>query len=301
MQRYKSLVLPIALILGYFSRHLCAIWSVAVPYVIFAILVLTFSGVKLSTLRPSRFDLWLASFQVAGSIAAYGLLISVTHDEVIAQGTMMCVLCPVASSVTVVATMLGGDAMRTTTYTIIGNLLVAVVAPAYISLISNAGGHTLFISSFLLIFWKISLVIALPFILVWIIQKFLPTINSRIASVKQYSFYLWAFALLVTIGQTADFVFARWHDNRGYVFWLGLTSLIICALQFYIGKKIGVRYGNRTAGGQLLAQKNSAMGIWILNTFLNPVASVGMAYYSIWQNIYNSWQIYRSGRKQSDK
>lgn len=297
MQRYKSLVLPVALILGYFFRHLCAIMSVAVPYVIFAILVLTFSGVKLSTLRPSRLDLWIATFQMVGSIAAYGLLISVTHDEVIAQGTMMCVLCPVASSVTVVATMLGADAIRTTTYTIIGNLLVAVVAPAYISLISDAGGHTLFISSFLLIFWKISLVIALPFILVWIIQKFLPGINRRIASVKQYSFYLWAFALLVTIGQTADFVFARWQANSSNVFRLGLTSLTICAIQFYIGKKIGVRYGDRVAGGQLLAQKNSAMGIWILNTFLNPVASVAMAYYSIWQNIYNSWQIYRAGRK----
>lgn len=297
MQRYKSLVLPVALILGYFFRHLCAIMSVAVPYVIFAILVLTFSGVKLSTLRPSRLDLWIATFQMVGSIAAYGLLISVTHDEVIAQGTMMCVLCPVASSVTVVAAMLGADTKRTTTYTIIGNLLVAVMAPAYISLISDVEGHNDFISAFILIFCKIAMVIALPFIVVWFIQRFFPGINTRISAVKQYSFYLWAFALLVTIGQTADFVFARWHDNSNKVFLLGATSLAICALQFFAGKMIGHRFGDRVAGGQLLAQKNSAMGIWILNTFLNPVASVAMAYYSIWQNIYNSWQIYRAGRK----
>ena len=31
-------------------------------------------------------------------------------------------------------------------------------------------------------------------------------------------------------------------------------------------------------------------------TFLNPVASVSMAFYSIWQNIFNSYQIYRQSR-----
>ena len=47
------------------------------------------------------------------------------------------------------------------------------------------------------------------------------------------------------------------------------------------------------AGGQLLGQKNSAMGIWIANTYLLPLASVFPALYSIWQNLFNSWQMWR--------
>lgn len=108
------------------------------------------------------------------------------------------------------------------------------------------------------------------------------------------SFYLWSVALFVTIGQTIDFVVIHWNDNLANVIWLGIISLLICAGQFSLGKMIGKRYGDRIAGGQMLAQKNLAMGIWMLNTFLNPIASVGLAFYSIWQNLFNSWQIYRA-------
>lgn len=296
MQKYKSFVLPAALIVGYLFREICTILSVTIPYVIFAILVLTFSGVRLSSLKPNKFDLWIATFQTVVSISFYWIVMVITSDETVAQGTMMCVLCPVASSVTVVASMLGANPTRTTTYTIIGNLLVAVIAPIYISLISDADQNASFSSTFPLIFSKIAIVIALPFFMVLLLQKYFPTVNSRISKYKYLSFYLWAFALLVTIGQTADFVFMRWSENMNNVILLGMNSLLICALQFSVGRKKGKRYNHRIAGGQLLAQKNSAMGIWMLNTFLNPVASVAMAFYSIWQNIYNSWQIYRSSK-----
>lgn len=295
MQRYKSLVLPIALAGGYFLRQICALVSVTVPFVIFAILILTFSGVKLSRLRPAKLDLWIALFQVIISFVSYWTIMVLTLNEVIAQGAMMCVLCPVASSVTVVASMLGANPIRTTTYTIIGNLLVAFTAPVYISLITEPEGSSL-INSFILIFCKIAIVIALPFFVVLLLQRYLPGLNSRIAAYKHWSFYLWVFALFVTIGQTADFVVMRWHSDVRNVFWLGAVSLVICFTQFSAGRLIGKYYNDKVAGGQLLAQKNSAMGIWIINTFLNPIASVAMAFYSIWQNIFNSWQIYRKSK-----
>ncbi|MDE5796292.1 MAG: transporter [Muribaculaceae bacterium] len=295
MQRYKSLVLPIALIGGYFLRQICAMVSFLVPYVIFAILVLTFSGVKLSRLRPTKLDLWIVLFQIIVSFGSYQIVMALTSNEVIAQGAMMCVLCPVASSVTVVASMLGANPVRTTTYTIIGNLVVALTAPVYISLISETDGNSL-IDSLTLIFCKIAVVIALPFFVVLLLQKYLAAVNTKIATYKHWSFYLWAFALFVTIGQTADFVVMKWKGDVTNVFWLGAVSLVICFIQFSTGRLIGQHYNDKVAGGQLLAQKNSAMGIWIINTFLNPIASVSMAFYSIWQNIFNSWQIYRKSK-----
>ncbi len=296
MQRYKSLVLPIALVVGFLFRHLCAVLSVTVPYVIFAILVFAFSGVKLSRLRPAMLDFWLALFQAAVSFGLYWGMRMLTGNEVLSQGALICVLCPVASSVTVVASMLGANPERTTTYTIVGNLLVAVVAPVYISMIHHSASVS-FLSSLMLIFWKVAVVIAVPFFLVLLLQRFLPGVNSAIARYKGLSFYLWAVALLLTIGQTADFVVLRWHGDMTNVMWLGLVSLAICILQFSVGRMIGKRYSDVVAGGQLLGQKNSAMGIWMVNTFLNPIASVSMAFYSIWQNVFNSWQIYRNSTK----
>ncbi|MDE6497356.1 MAG: hypothetical protein K2L21_01710, partial [Muribaculaceae bacterium] len=178
MQRYKSLVLPAALILGYFFRRECAVLSVSVPYVIFGILVLTFSGVRLSSLRPSRLDLWIAMFQTVGAASVYLIASATTSDEIIAQGTMMCVLCPVASSVTVVASMLGADSARTTTYTIVGNLLVALIAPVFISLIADAPENARIIHTLPPIFCKIATVIALPFLVKWLLQRFAPVVNA---------------------------------------------------------------------------------------------------------------------------
>lgn len=299
MQRYKSLVLPVALVLGYFLRQMCSVLSVMVPYVIFGILILTFSGVRLASLRPTKLDLWIALFQTVVSIGVFWLVMAVSSDEIIAQGGMMCVLCPVASSVTVVASMLGASPVRTTTYTIVGNLLVVVVAPVYITLISDIDGGSIG-TSFGLILCKVALVIALPFFIMLFMQRYLPKLNARLAVYKQMSFYLWAFALFVTIGQTADFVVMRWQGNGDKVLWLGIVSFVICFTQFPVGRFIGRRYGDYVAGGQLLAQKNTAMGIWMINTFLNPIASVGMASYSIWQNIFNSWQIYSHSKKRGD-
>lgn len=296
MQRYKSLVLPLALVLGILFRSVCASLAWSVPPVIFMILVLTFSGVKMSKIRPTFLDLSLALFQAVVSLVIYWALWAFTHNEILAQGGMICVLCPVASSVTVVATILGADARRTVTYTVIGNLLVAIIAPAYISFI-NIGAENSFIDMFLLISGKIGMVIALPVLLVFLIQYFLPRVNDFLARYKSLSFYFWAYALLMTIGQTADFVVGRWHQDYVNVMWLSLISVIICIIQFSVGRKIGRRYGDSIAGGQLLAQKNSAMGIWIVNSFLNPIASVSMAFYSIWQNLFNSWQLYQVTKK----
>lgn len=292
LTRYKSYVLPVALVAGYLLRDVCASLSVIVPYLIFSILFLTFSGVKLVSLRPGRLDLLLAVFQAAVSIILYEILLMITSDAIIAQSALMCILCPVASSVTVVASMLGASPVRTTTYTIVGNMLVAVVAPAYITLL-NSSEEMSYLTSFGLILGKISMVIVLPFVVMLIMQRFLPSVNAKISLYKQSSFYLWAAALFITIGQTADFVVEAWTGDLAIILWPGLVSLLCCILQFAVGRKLGARFGDAIAGGQLLGQKNTAMGIWMINTFLNPLASVAMAFYSIWQNLFNSWQIAR--------
>ena len=74
-------------------------------------------------------------------------------------------------------------------------------------------------------------------------------------------------------------------------------SLIVCCLQFYIGRKIGYRYGDRIAGAQGLGQKNTVLAIWMALTFLNPVASIGPAAYVAWQNTINSLQLWFKAKK----
>ena len=285
-----------AIILGLLLHSWCSLLAWIVPYFIFIILLLNFVAVDLRKLHISSMNLWLMLFQIVVSIGGYYTIRSVYPNETVAQGILIGILCPVAASVVVIASMLGAKRETTTTYTIVGNLMVAIIAPVYFSFIGSHQDMS-FINSFLLILSKISPVIALPFFVVLVLQVFFPKTNHFLSRYKGISFYLWAICLLLTLGQTINFIFIHGKGNENTILALGISSVITCTIHFATGKWLGGKYGDRIAGGQLLGQKNTAMGIWMANTYLNPLASVFLAFYSIWQNLFNSWQLWYQDRK----
>ena len=239
---------------------------------------------------------WIVLFQVGISLGGYALLKLLNVNEIIAEGVLIGVLCPVAASVAVVSTMLGADRNTVTSYTVIGNLMVSIVAPVYFSFI-GVNQDMPFMASFLQILRRIGLVIGLPFFVALALQLSLPQVNRAISRYKGLAFYLWALALFLTLGQTIDFIFLHGKGNWGSILWLGISALLFCVIQFGLGKWIGHKYGDTIAGGQLLGQKNSAMGIWMANHYLHPLASVYLAFYSVFQNLFNSWQIWYYDKK----
>ncbi|MBR5377853.1 MAG: transporter [Bacteroidales bacterium] len=296
MQKIKSYVLPIAIILGLLLHNTCAAFSVVVPYIIFTILLLTFTAVDILKLRFKPLFIWIILFQVVVSLGGYYLLRLLHVNEIVAEGVLIGILCPVAASVAVVSTMLGADRNTVTSYTVIGNLMVSLVAPIYFSFI-GVNQDMPFWASFMQILRRIGTVIGLPFFIALALQLCLPKVNRIISRYKGLAFYLWAVALLLTLGQTIHFIFLNGEGNWSSILWLGISALLFCILQFGLGKWIGHKYGDTIAGGQLLGQKNSAMGIWMANHYLHPLASVYLAFYSVFQNLFNSWQLWYQGRK----
>ena len=297
MQKIRSYILPVAIVLGLLLHEYCASFSVAVPYLIFSILLLTFTAVDVRKLKFSPMFVWILLFQIVVSIGMYALLKTLGASSVVAEGVMMAALCPVASSVAVVSCMLGADRQTVTSFTIIGNLVISIVAPAYFTLIGVHPEMTFF-ASFLSILKRVGVVIGLPFFVALALQLWLPKVNGFLSRYKGLSFYLWSVALLFTIGQTIDFIFLHGSGNWSSILWLGVASLLFCIVQFGLGKWIGGKYGDVIAGGQLLGQKNTAMGIWMANHYLHPLTSVVLAFYAIFQNLFNSWQIWRHDQKQ---
>ncbi len=296
MQKIKSYVLPIAIVLGLLLHDYCAAFSVVVPYIIFTIILLTFTAVDITKLRFKPLFIWIILFQVVVSLGGYYLLRLFHVNEIIAEGVFIGVLCPVAASVAVVSTMLGADRNTVTSFSVIGNLVISVVAPIYFSFI-GVNQDLPFFTSFLHILRRIGTVIGLPFFIALALQLCLPKANAFLSRYKGLAFYLWAVALFLTLGQTIHFIFLNGKGNWSSILWLGVSALLFCIIQFGLGKWIGSKYGDTIAGGQLLGQKNSAMGIWMANHYLNPLASVFLAFYSVFQNLFNSWQLWYQGRK----
>ena len=296
MQKIRSYILPIAIVLGLLLHKYCAMFSFLVPYIIFAILLLTFSAVDIRKLRMTWLDVWLMVFQITVSMGSFLILKWLGASDVVAEGVLVGVLCPVAASVAVISCMLGANRETVTAYTIIGNLMVAVVAPIYFSFIGNQQEMP-FLESFWMLLRRIGTVIGVPFFVAWALEAWCPKASGFLRKYKGLSFYLWSFALLFTLGQTIDFIFLHGKGNWRSIAWLGIGALVFCVVQFGFGRWLGGRYGDKVSGGQLLGQKNSAMGIWMANYYLTPLASVFMAFYSVYQNIWNSWQLWRTGNR----
>ena len=293
--KIRQYVLPIAIVLGLLLHEYCAAFNVVVPYIIFTILLLTFCAVDIRQLRFKPLFIWIILFQVVVSVGCYSLLRGLNVNEIVAEGILIGVLCPVAASVAVVSTMLGADRNTVTSYTVIGNLVISIVAPIYFSFI-GVNQDMPFWASFLQILRRVGTVIGLPFFVALALQVAWPKANTVVARFKGLAFYLWAVALFLTLGQTIDFIFLHGKGNWNSIIWLGVSALLFCVIQFGLGKWIGHKYGDTIAGGQLLGQKNSAMGIWMANHYLHPLASVYLAFYSVFQNLFNSWQIWYFGR-----
>lgn len=290
----KDWTLPLAIITGAIFHDFFDILAPITPYLIFCMLMLTFCKLSPRKVRLSALHLWLIAIQLIGCLAVYFSLYK--YNRILAEGAMICVLAPTATSAAVITGMLGGSVASITTYTLVGNLMVAAAAPIIFSFI---GTHSdlVFMDSFLQICLKVGPLLILPLLAAWGMQKFTPKIHKKLLSFHGLSFYLWAFALMVVMGRTVCYLINQENPDITTEILIAVASLIICCVQFFVGRKIGGKYKKAIAGGQGLMQKNTILAIWMAQVFLNPVASIGPASYILWQNSINSWQLWKRRRK----
>jgi bile acid:Na+ symporter, BASS family len=293
----KDWSMPLAMIGGIVFHRLLNNLSFLIPYLIFFMLLLTFTRLTPSKLKFSRMHAWLLTIQIVGSIGVYFMLLPV--DKLLADSALICFIGPTATSAAVVTGLLGGSVASLTTYTLLSNLMVSVVGPLIFTLLGPDKDIS-FIASFLEIFYKVAPMLLLPLVVAWILQRFAPKANEAMIKLKAWPFYIWILALGIVTARTVCFLIDQEKPDIVLEVSIALISLVICALQFILGKRIGAIYGKRISGGQALGQKNTILAIWMAQTFLSPVASLGPAAYVLWQNAFNSWQLYRR-RNSSEK
>lgn len=310
----KNWTLPLAMLsgaLGYFIFANVPFLAPAKPYVkdlaayitpllIFAQLLLTFCKVgKLNELKPKAWHGWLLLFQSVSCLLIAALLIFCPMEETyreVFEGAMVCLICPTATAAAVITGKLGGSASTLTTYTLLSNLLAAVMVPLVFPLVEPHAGLTFF-AAFLRILSKVFPLLLLPFFLAWFLRIFMPRVHHFLLGFHDLAFYLWGVALAIVSGQTIHSLATSNAPVLVEVL-IALAGLIVCCLQFFLGKNIGGHYNDRISGGQALGQKNTVLAIWMAYTYLNPLSSVGPGSYVLWQNLINSWQLWKKRKRE---
>lgn len=307
----RNWTLPIAMLVGTLAYLMFAKWSFlspAKPYVhsfvsfitpwlIFAQLLLTFCKIDLKELKPKRWHLWLLMIQGFSCALAAGVLLFVPMSELnkgVWEGMMVCLICPTATAAAVITGKLGGNAATLTTYTLLSNLLGAMMVPLVFPLVEPHEGLT-FWSAFFRILSKVFPLLLAPFFVALFLKHFLRSVHCWLMEHSGMAFYIWAFALALVMGQTA-----RSLLNSDVSAWLvALGGLFTCVVQFLFGKRIGSVYHDRISAGQALGQKNTVLAIWMASTYLHPLATIAPGSYVLWQNVINSYQLWKKRKKEN--
>lgn len=287
---------------------LSKITAILQPTLIFCMLFLSFSRIAPSDIRLHRWHLWLLLIQ-GGVFLGLGLLLVLLNPDIATAGgmrmhillesAMICLICPTATASAVVTGKLKGDMAGITTYIILINILTSVLVPLMVPFIHPVEGMT-FGMAFSMIVAKIFPLLILPCLAAWLVRYLFPRVHRKLQKYPDLAFYLWAVALTLAIAVTTK---ALVHTNVPFadIALMAAVSLLCCAVQFWAGQAIGKTKATksgvkstRITAGQSLGQKNTVFAIWMGLTFMTPVTAVVGGFYSIWHNLYNSWQLNRA-------
>ena len=248
-----------------------------------------------------------------------------THNTVLAQGMLMCFIMPTATAAPIIAGKMGGSIQNLTTFTLLSNFATAIIGPATFPLINPASDMT-FWPAFLLILSRISPLLLGPFFAAWLLRLgyqaktkkefVLPT------KIAQIPFYLWVCSIIVLSSVVTETVVSNFQLQLSNIFILLGLSFVACLVQFGLGKLIGYYLPAASKGtdyqdvlinpaaapktmagvssitaGQAFGQKNTSLGVWMAQMYLDPMASLGAAAYIVWQNLFNSVQLMVAARK----
>lgn len=162
------------------------------PLMVFIQLFTTFCKVNPRKMRICRWHIIMITVQLVCCLAV-ALPIHFFPDfsyNVVAQGALVCLIVPTGTAAAVIAGRLGGNETTLTTYTILSNLVAAVMIPAVFPLVEmqSAGsfGH-----QFLLILRHVFPLLITPFLAAWALREFLPKIHAMVVQLcGSLAFYL---------------------------------------------------------------------------------------------------------------
>ncbi len=318
-----------ALWLSMLIGALCYKWLLPLipilPWLIFFMLFFTFCKINPLDLRLHKWH-WVVLFtQISLSLLTYVGVYYVTENRYLAQGLMLCFMMPTATAAPIIAGKMGGSIQNLTTFTLLSNFATTLIVPTVFPLV-NPLAEKSFWSAFTLILSHITPLLLGPFFAAWLLRIIYEkrTKKEFVLSVQmaQIPFYLWVGSITVLTAVVTETTISNFQSQISNILILLVCSFFICLLQFGLGKYIGYKLPAASKGrdyqdvlinpkaapktmegvssitaGQAFGQKNTSLGVWMAQTYLDPLASLGAAAYIIWQNLFNSVQLFLAARK----
>jgi BASS family bile acid:Na+ symporter len=259
----------------------------AIRWLVMAMLFLVFLQTRISRGALHRSHAVLFAANLAMGFVAWGLGGLVGGRDV-ALAAFFAGITPTATAAPVVVSFLRGRVDYVIAAFLVTNLLMAALLPGLLPLVLGRATPAVFAE----VLGSVGLVVFAPMGAAWLLRAAYAPAGEWPQSLRNLSFGMWVVALFLITANASHFLHSHPELPRLVLGQIALTTAVICAANFALGRIIGGREFSREAS-QSLGQKNTTLTIYLALVYANPLVALGPTCYVVWHNLWNSWQLHR--------
>lgn len=251
-------------------------------------LFITFLGIQIDRSIIQKNHFLVLALNVALPPVFFFLL--QPFDDTVALATLVIGLAPTAAASPVVASFFKAKVETVTASVLVTSPGIALLLPFILpQLISVEQPIPV---------WEIMRpilqIVFIPLGLSLIAKQIAPSIIPFFKKYNKLPFALFLVNIYIASAKATNFISEEMQSSWMVLVWIALAVGGLCILNFLIGERLGP--GGRSIEYSLaLGRKNTMFSIWLSLTFLSPIVALGPMFYVLWQNAYNSWQLYERG------
>jgi BASS family bile acid:Na+ symporter len=213
-------------------------------------------------------------------------------NETVAVAVFLVALAPTAAAASIIAQLLNAKVEIVAASTLVTSAGMALVIPFLLPFIIQIEGAIDTLSVFI----PIVVVVFVPLILAQIVKKTLPKVQQVLSKKKDIPLYLFLVNVYLAMAKSTHFIQTSEETQFDTIFWIALATGLLCIVNFQVGERI-VSPELKYEGGLALGRKNTMFILWLALTFVSPIAALSPIFYILWQNLYNSFQLWRQDKQ----
>ena len=266
-------------------------YTYLIKYTLMVMLFFAFLGIdiKWNILRAGH--VYIALLNILLPLGFYFILKPINIDVAIA--TFAISIAPTAAAAPVIAQFLRTQISFLTASVLITSPVIAIILPIILPTIGAVPDG---IKTYHILLPILS-VIGIPLFVSILVKTVSTKAVHFLRKFSMVSFLLFIFNVWLGCGKATHYISVQKEGSVLTLLWIGLAVMAVCIIQFEMGKKLET--GNyKLAASLALGRKNTMFALWISLTFLGPLVAMGPIFYILYQNLYNSWQIFHIEKTQ---
>jgi BASS family bile acid:Na+ symporter len=262
-----------------------------IPWLIVAMLFVVFLGTRFTGATLTRSHGWLLAANIAMGFAGFGLGWLAGGRDVALAGFFAGVA-PTATAAVVVTGFLGGRRDYVAGAMVLTNTLISLLLPVLLPLVLGRATPRVIAD----VAGSVGFLVFMPMAAALVVRRVFPAARALPARLGNASFGAWILALFLITANASWFLRHESTATGAELLHIALVTVVVCALNFALGRLIGGRKFPREAS-QSLGQKNTNFTIYLAMTYASPLVALGPTCYVICHNLWNSWQLHRHGSR----